>query len=202
MSNVQNNHHYTNSSDETVTAVLGAGMDTDCGGFMSSKTMSDLFNGKKIDMSLADGALKNLFRVQMRLGLFDPTDKNPFASLGEEVVNTPEHQALAKEAADQGLVLLKNAGNVLPLDAGKVKSVAMIGRNALATNNMQGNYFGTAPFLISPAQGVGAYVSNNTVSACADSGSTCSSDEMKKATAAAESLRPACLPLARRGSSA
>ena len=110
------------------------------------------------------------------------------AGLGDEVVNTPEHQALAKEAADQGLVLLKNEGNTLPLDASKVKSVAMLGRNALATNNMQGNYFGTAPFLISPADGVGAYVSNNTVSACADSGSACSANEMQKATAAASTL--------------
>ena len=58
------------------------------------------------------------------------------------------------------------------------KGVGSLGRNANATKNMQGNYFGTAPFLISPAEGVGAYVSNKTVSACADSGSTCSSDEM------------------------
>ena len=39
----------------------------------------------------------------------------PFSSWGSEVVNTPEHQTLAKEAADQALVLLKNDGGALPL---------------------------------------------------------------------------------------
>jgi len=185
--NVQNQHHYTNTSDQTVTAVLSAGMDTDCGGFMGQKTMSDLIKNKQVDAKLTDGALKNLFRVQMRLGFFDPTDKNPYASLGDEVVNTPAHQALAKEAADQSLVLLKNEGGTLPLKAGAVKSVAMIGRNAKATTNMQGNYFGTAPFLISPTDGINAYVANNTVTACADQGcpATCADDELKKAVSAA-----------------
>merc|ERR1719454_2370386 len=39
---VQNQHHYTSNPHDTVKAVLTAGMDTDCGGFMSSKTMSGL----------------------------------------------------------------------------------------------------------------------------------------------------------------
>jgi beta-glucosidase-like glycosyl hydrolase len=149
--NVQNDHHYTDSPDKTVTAVLTAGMDTDCGGFMSAGTMSKLLPTPSIS-ALVDTALNHLFTVQFRLGFGTPDDKVPWAQYGKEVVNTPEHQQLALEAAQQSLVLLKNEGHgKLPWrPTGKV---AVIGRNAQATTNMQGNYFGTVrsaevPFLL------------------------------------------------------
>jgi hypothetical protein len=159
VSNVQNNHHYTNTTEQTVTAVLSAGMDTDCGGFMSSKNMGELIKDKKIDPKLVSTALANLFRVQIRLGFLDPLEMVPWASFGDEVVNTPEHQALAKDAANQSLVLLKNTKNALPFKNGKGMKLAVIGRNANATNNMQGNYFGTAPYLVSPWMGLKAETS-------------------------------------------
>ena len=137
VNDVQNQHHYTKTPEETVTAVLTAGMDTDCGGFMSSKTMLPLLNDPKI-MALVNTALTHLFTVQFRLGFADPPAMVPWAKLGAEVVNTPEHQRLAYEAAVQSLVLLKNTGGTLPLDA-EVKKLAVIGRNANATTNMQGN---------------------------------------------------------------
>ena len=72
----------------------------------------------------------------------------PFALVGKEVVNTPGHQQLAREAADQSLVLLKNAHGALPFKPNRIGHLAVIGRNANATTNMQGDYFGTAPFLV------------------------------------------------------
>ena len=85
----------------------------------------------------------------------------PWSGWGEEVVNTAAHQALAKEAADQSITLLKNQANTLPLAAktraGAGIRVAVMGRNANATANMLGNYFGTAPYLISPLEGLGHY---------------------------------------------
>jgi beta-glucosidase len=50
------------------------------------------------------------------------------------VVRAPEHVALAREAAEKGIVLLKNEGGLLPLDGGTVKSVAVVGRLADAPN--------------------------------------------------------------------
>lgn len=100
---------------------------------------------------LADEALKNLFRVQFRLGLADPPSLVPWSGFGAEVVDTEAHRSLAKEAADQSLVLLKNDG-ALPFKAGL--KVLVAGRNAAATGNMQGNYYGQAPFLVSPKDGI------------------------------------------------
>jgi len=158
--NVQNQHNYTHNSKDTITAVLAAGMDTDCGGFMGSASMAAVLGDAKVS-ALVDTALLHLFAVQFRLGFADPDSMVPFAQLGREVVNTPAHQALAKEAADQSIVLLKNdakAAGKLPWKASALKQVAVIGRNANATQNMQGNYFGTAPYLVTPKEGIAKFV--------------------------------------------
>jgi beta-glucosidase-like glycosyl hydrolase len=172
VSGVQNSHHYTKNSAETVNAVLSAGMDTDCGGFMSGKTMQTLYSSNATIAKMADTALTRLFAVQMRLGFFDPRSAFAPAQYGEEVINTPAHQALAREAADQSLVLLKNDAHTLPFSMAVDASglVAVVGRNALATGNMQGNYFGTAPFLISPCDGFNATTRNNVFCDAADDG--------------------------------
>jgi len=60
-----------------------------------------------VPASLVRSRLANLFRVQFRLGLFDPAAASKYASLGPSDVDTPAHRALALEAARQGLVLLK-----------------------------------------------------------------------------------------------
>jgi len=164
---VESPHHYTNTTDETVRAVLSAGMDTDCGSFMSSSVMKTLLKNQADEFRpMIDKALTRLFKVQFRLGFFDPRENVPFSQWGSEVVDTPEHRALAKEAADQSIVLLKNNQNTasggLPLKASSKPKLAVLGRNAAATSNMQGNYFGTAPFLISPVDGFSSYTTTTT----------------------------------------
>jgi len=92
----------------------------------------------------------------MRLGMFDPLAMIPYSQYNASYVNTPAHQQLAEQAALEGIVLLKNINNALPL--AKQGTVAVIGPNAQATTVMQGNYYGNAPYLISPLQGISAYV--------------------------------------------
>jgi hypothetical protein len=61
----------------------------------------------------------------------------------------------------QSLVLLKNDASTLPWKTSifsATKKLGVVGRNAKATTNMQGNYFGNAPFLISPCAGINASV--------------------------------------------
>ena len=61
----------------------------------------------------------------------------PWGRYGLEKVNTPEHQALAKYAADSSIVLLKNAAKTLPLAKKPGLKLLVAGRNANATTNMQ-----------------------------------------------------------------
>ena len=60
-------------------------------------------------------ALVNLFKVQMRLGYFDPVEEQVYTSSGLDRLNTPENHALALQAAREGLVLLENRDSFLPV---------------------------------------------------------------------------------------
>jgi beta-glucosidase len=73
------------------------------------------------------------------------------------VRNTPEHQSLAREMAEAGITLLKNEGNVLPLDAARVRKVALLGPK-LKKRNCLPLWGGSAgvwsPYEITPLKGL------------------------------------------------
>ena len=90
-----------------------------------------------------DNALRRLFRAQMKLGVYDPPQRLPWAGYTyETIVNSPKHQQLALEAARKSIVLLKNESGTLPLKKG-LGSIAVIGPNADEAEVLAGNYNGT-----------------------------------------------------------
>jgi len=80
-------------------------------------------DGKITDEDL-DAILRRLLRVMFLVGLFD--DKN---ILPKGKRNTPDHQRLARKMAEDGMVLLKNDNNTLPLDVSKIHKLAILGPN-------------------------------------------------------------------------
>ena len=64
VSDVMKSHGYVNDTASTVTAVLTAGMDTDCGSFMDQQTVAGLLANGTLDVALVDAALSHLYRVQ------------------------------------------------------------------------------------------------------------------------------------------
>jgi beta-glucosidase len=109
-----------------------------------------------------DRAVKRLFTARFRLGMFDPPDLVPYAQVPYSVVDSDEHRALALEVAQQSLVLLKNHGDLLPLDKDKIDAIAVIGPNADETLVMMGNYMGTPKEPVSVLAGIRAVVGENT----------------------------------------
>jgi beta-glucosidase-like glycosyl hydrolase len=102
------NHGYDASAASTVRAVLGAGVDTDCGGgttpLWSNDTLLELMTNASTQETiepLIDASLKRLFTVRMRLGQFDPPSIQPWGKYGLEQVDTAAHRELAMEAALQ-----------------------------------------------------------------------------------------------------
>lgn len=67
-------------------------------------------------------------------------------------VETPEHRATARTAAEQSIVLLKNAGNLLPLDPAQVRSVAVLGPNANVNRMASGSYTVAARYSETPLE--------------------------------------------------
>jgi beta-glucosidase-like glycosyl hydrolase len=164
---VQYTHQYTTNTDATCAAVLKAGTDIDCGTFLPAHLQHAVQVGA-VNNSLLDRALTNLFSVQMRLGMFDPPASQPYMQIQPSAVNTPASQALAEKAAVEGIVLLKNEKDVLPLAKGK--NIAVIGPHAQATDAMKGNYAGNSPYIISPQQGLSAYYTTTYAAGCAITG--------------------------------
>lgn len=74
--------------------------------------------GKLTEETVRD-AVKPLFYVRMRLGLYDPPDMNPYSQLSDSaLVQCDDHRQLSLEAAMRSFVLLKNSGQFLPLKRG------------------------------------------------------------------------------------
>ena len=100
---------------------------------MLYNTQSAIGQGKLKEGDI-DQALRNLFPVLLRLGLFNGDPLNGmFGRLGGKDVCTKKHQRLALDAARQGIVLLKN-DNFLPLNKDHVSSLAIIGPGANSTS--------------------------------------------------------------------
>jgi beta-glucosidase-like glycosyl hydrolase len=144
-------HNYTSRVEDTVAVALHAGTDLDCGSFYGQHAQAALDNKTIVEADI-DQALERTFNVLVRLGYFDPPEQQPYRKLSKTDVDTTESRQLTLEAAQQSIVLLKNANKALPLDLNQLqnKKIALIGPTANATGLMQGNYFGRAPYLIDP----------------------------------------------------
>lgn len=137
---------------------MHAGMDVNCGSYLKNHTEKAV-KQKKLRVSQIDRALHNLFAVRMRLGLFDGDPiKRPFGNIGPDKVCSQDHQALALEAARNGIVLLKNSARLLPLPKSKTISLAVIGPNANSPKTLLGNYAGPPCQSITPLQALQGYV--------------------------------------------
>jgi beta-glucosidase len=100
-----------------------------------------------------DKALAYLFTIRFRLGMFDPPNRVPYASIPTEAINSMANQALALEVARQSLVLLKNEDECLPLRK-DIKSIAVIGPNADDPLVLRGNYYGTPSNAVTVLEGI------------------------------------------------
>ncbi|MFC0624033.1 glycoside hydrolase family 3 protein [Kribbella deserti] len=112
---------------------------------------------QKLEQALADGLLaegdidraaRRALELRFRLGEFDPVS---YDDVDPEVVNSPAHQALAREAATQSIVLLKSECCLLPLRP-DLKSVAVIG--PLADTLYEDWYSGTLPYQVTARAGL------------------------------------------------
>jgi beta-glucosidase len=103
-----------------------------------------------------DEVIKGDFRVMIKLGMLDA---NPYAKIGtgKDTIDpwkSDAHKKLALEATLKSIVLLKNdpAKQLLPLQKGKIKTLAVIGLHA--DEVLLDWYSGTPPYVITPLQGI------------------------------------------------
>jgi len=92
----------------------------------------------KVPMALIDRAVRRILRQKFVLGLFD----RPYVDVKYAANSVPrgEHRQLALRTAREGIVLLKNEKNLLPLDRQSIRTIAVIGPNADNERNQLGDY--------------------------------------------------------------
>ncbi|MHA2037564.1 MAG: beta-glucosidase [Promethearchaeota archaeon] len=84
--------------------------------------LSQAYKEKKFSEESLNNNIRRILRVMFLVGLFDEE-----STLLKGSRNTPEHQALAREIAEEGIVLLKNEGKLLPINTKKIEKIAIIG---------------------------------------------------------------------------
>jgi len=152
-------HKVAQSAAEASAMSVISGTDLNCGVSYDSLVVAveqGLISEEQIDTSV-----KRLFRVRIRLGMFDPPNRVWYTSIPYSVNDSREHQDLALETARKSIVLLKNEGPILPL-AKDLGTIAVIGPNADDEDVLLGNYNGLPSAPITPLEGIRRAISRNT----------------------------------------
>jgi beta-glucosidase len=102
-----------------------------------------------------DHALRGTLRAMIWLGELDRTAAGPYRDIGEE--DEPwlaeDHESVARLAARESIVLLKNTDGLLPLDPAALRSIAIVG--PLATEVLLDGRSGSPPYRMTPLAAVG-----------------------------------------------
>jgi len=140
-------HRYAPDMAHAAADSVKAGTDMSCGNEYAA--LSDAVKQSLITEAALDASLKSLFAIRFRLGMFDPLAGVPFNSIPFRENDSPQHSELALRAAENSIVLLKNAHDILPLSR-SVRRIAVIGPNAASLASLEGNYNAIASHPVTP----------------------------------------------------
>lgn len=121
------NHGIAADEPEAGVQAAIAGMDVDMGTQIYKNTLQEAVESGKVPMSVIDDAVERILSVKMWLGLFDHPYVPEEAMHRYDTLPT-EHTDLAREAAEKSIVLLKNEGQILPLN--KSQKISLVGQLA------------------------------------------------------------------------
>ncbi len=147
--------HVAANQAEAGALALKAGLDVGISwedGYM--KGMAENLREGRVSMELIDLAVRRILRQKFVLGLFERPYVDP--ENAAKTVHTQAHQDLALQVAREGIVLLKNEGNLLPLRK-DLKTIAVIGPNADNDKNQLGDYISDHAILqkiVTPLDGI------------------------------------------------
>lgn len=163
-------HHYFATHAESLAYGLKAGIDafTDDPEVVY-QAAKDAYEQGLITEEDIDRALRNSFRTRIHLGLFDGNGDCPYSEMGEEYVNSTEHQKICRKMAEESVVLLKNEG-ILPWkkDAEEPKLQDSVGSDKTQTKMPETIavvgpladvwykdwYSGVPPYAVTPVEGI------------------------------------------------
>jgi beta-glucosidase len=119
------------------------------GGFQAPELVLAAIQSGEVSQAVVNDRVRRMLRAMFSIGIFDRKDE----AIGE--VDRPEQRAVARQAATEGIVLLKNEQGLLPLSAGKLHSVAVIGPSAAVARTGGGGSSNVKPkYAVAPLDGL------------------------------------------------
>ena len=129
------NHGFCVDGKDAAEKSVNAGVDMEMVSETFIKNLKQSVEEKKVSMETIDNAVRNILRLKFRLGLFE----NPYVVTPQTVKYADAHLQIAKTAAEQSVILLKNDAQTLPF-TDKVKTVAVVGPMADAPYEQMGTW--------------------------------------------------------------
>lgn len=147
-------HHVTKTPEESAVLALEAGCDINCG--CTYQSLLSAYREGILDENLVTRSCERAFTTRYLLGIM-PGQHTEYDEIPLTAVDSAENRMLAKRAAEESAVLLRNEG-VLPLDPAHVHTLAIIGPEADSRHALDGNYHGTAARYVTLSEGIQDYV--------------------------------------------
>ncbi len=151
ISDIWQSHKVAKDEAEAAALAVKQGTDLECGDTykaLPEAVKRGLLTEKDIDVSVG-----RLMTARMKLGMFDPDEKVAYAQIPFSVNDNPAHDYLARIAARESIVLLKNSNKTLPLKK-SFSRIAVIGPNADEIESLWGNYNGIPSHPVTVLQGI------------------------------------------------
>lgn len=126
--------------------------------YMLANPLKEMMEKGEISVDMVDAKVRNLLRMMYRLKMIGPKKDSRKAG----VYNAPKHQEAILHTAQESMILLKNENHILPLDAKKIKKLAVIGANAVTLHSYGGGSAEIkALYEICPLAGLKMYLGGN-----------------------------------------
>ena len=125
---IETGHHIAKSKPEAAAIGVKGGCDLNCGSYY--KSLGEAVKEGFITEEQIDVALRRILMARFKMGMFDPEEVVPYSKIPAEIVCSDVNTELARKAAQESIVLLKNSNNLLPLAKDRIKKITVIGPNA------------------------------------------------------------------------
>ena len=145
------NHKVTKDEAESAALALKHGCDLGCDHVFNE--IPEAIKRGLITEADVDRALERTLSTRFKLGMFDPDEDVPFASISTDVVACDAHRQLAYRTATESLVLLKNKDNILPIKPA-TKKIFVTGPTAASIEVLLGNYYGFNDKMVTILEGL------------------------------------------------
>ena len=153
LNDIYSRHKVMKDGAEVAAAAVKAGVSVDCSNVLQNDLMTAI-ERKLINEVDINRALTPALQTQFKLGFYDRPEQIPFHTLKGDDIHTPSNVALTRQAAQESMVLLKNANNLLPLKKETYSTILVTGTNSVSADALFGNYHGMSSNLVTFAEGI------------------------------------------------